>query len=229
MLASVSKDPQPIPTATLCSHAVSKRIALLLASLSAFLTAGCASATPAAQTVIQHPSATVSPTTSATVLPCHAAATRKHPADYSTVGVRVRTVARARVSAKESGRRATHQEGRAAKNGKLTLRFAVGTGPRVRVEVHVSRHGRTGDCSASFRPAATPTVTPSPTVPVSSPTSSAPKPKPTASCYPVSDEGTCYEPGEYCRDDDHGATGLAGDGEQIICEDNDGWRWEPVS
>lgn len=54
-------------------------------------------------------------------------------------------------------------------------------------------------------------------------------PSPTAaSCYPLSDEGTCYEPGEYCRDSDHGASGLAGDGERIVCEDNDGWRWEPA-
>jgi hypothetical protein len=51
---------------------------------------------------------------------------------------------------------------------------------------------------------------------------------PQPSCYPLSDEGTCYEPGEFCRDSDHGATGLAGDGEKIACEDNDGWRWEPV-
>jgi hypothetical protein len=48
-----------------------------------------------------------------------------------------------------------------------------------------------------------------------------------AGCYPVSDEGTCYKPGEYCRDDDHGTSGVAGDGEAITCEDNDGWRWEP--
>jgi hypothetical protein len=52
-------------------------------------------------------------------------------------------------------------------------------------------------------------------------------PPTSASCYPLSDEGTCYEPGEYCRDDDHGVTGRAGDGETITCEDNDGWRWEP--
>jgi hypothetical protein len=26
---------------------------------------------------------------------------------------------------------------------------------------------------------------------------------------------------------DHGTTGIAGDGERIICEDNNGWRWEP--
>ena len=47
-------------------------------------------------------------------------------------------------------------------------------------------------------------------------------------CYPLSNEGTCYEPGEYCRNSDHGASGVAGDGKSIICEDNDGWRWEPA-
>jgi hypothetical protein len=49
-----------------------------------------------------------------------------------------------------------------------------------------------------------------------------------AGCHPISDEGTCYEPGEYCREDDHGTSGVAGDGEAITCEDNDGWRWEPA-
>lgn len=48
-------------------------------------------------------------------------------------------------------------------------------------------------------------------------------------CHPLSDENTCYEPGEFCRTTDHGVNGLAGDGETIICENNDGWRWEPVS
>ena len=27
---------------------------------------------------------------------------------------------------------------------------------------------------------------------------------------------------------DHGASGVAGDGERIMCEDNNGWRWEPA-
>jgi hypothetical protein len=49
-----------------------------------------------------------------------------------------------------------------------------------------------------------------------------------ASCYPLTNGGNCYEPGEYCRNDDHGKSGVAGDGKAIICEDNDGWRWEPV-
>ena len=48
------------------------------------------------------------------------------------------------------------------------------------------------------------------------------------SCYPLSNEGTCYEPGEYCRKSDHGMTGVAGDGKRIVCEDNHGWRREPV-
>jgi hypothetical protein len=69
------------------------------------------------------------------------------------------------------------------------------------------------------------TMAPS-TAPAAPPTTAAASP---AGCHPLSDEGTCYEPGEYCRDDDHGVSGVAGDGEAIICEDNDGWRWEPAS
>ena len=90
-------------------------------------------------------------------------------------------------------------------------------------------------CRAAERPAparttpvpspvqTTPAAPPAQTTPAAPPASTAP-----ASCYPISDEGTCYEPGEYCRDDDHGMSGVAGDGEAIICEDNDGWRWEPA-
>lgn len=46
-------------------------------------------------------------------------------------------------------------------------------------------------------------------------------------CSPLTDSGGCYEPGEYCRGSDHGMSGVAGDGEGITCEDNNGWRWEP--
>jgi len=62
------------------------------------------------------------------------------------------------------------------------------------------------------------------------PSTQAAPPQPTtpAGCYPLSNEGTCYEPGEYCRESDHGVTGRAGDGETIVCTDNDGWRWEPA-
>jgi hypothetical protein len=48
-------------------------------------------------------------------------------------------------------------------------------------------------------------------------------------CYPLTSEDTCYEPGEFCSDLDHGMTGVAGDGEDIVCADQDGWRWQPAS
>lgn len=63
-------------------------------------------------------------------------------------------------------------------------------------------------------------------------TAAAPPPPPAspapARCYPLSNAGHCYEPGEYCRTSDHGASGVAGDGEAIKCEAVNGWRWEPV-
>ena len=77
--------------------------------------------------------------------------------------------------------------------------------------------------ATTAEPAAT-TAAPS-TAPAAAPTQASATP---AGCYPISDEGTCYEPGEYCREDDHGTSGVAGDGKPITCEDNDGWRWEPV-
>jgi hypothetical protein len=65
--------------------------------------------------------------------------------------------------------------------------------------------------------------TPAQTTPAAPPASTAP-----AGCHPLSNEGHCYEPGEFCRTSDHGASGVAGDGEAIKCEDVHGWRWEPV-
>jgi hypothetical protein len=78
--------------------------------------------------------------------------------------------------------------------------------------------------TAPLPPATTTTVPPPP------PTTTQPPPPTTAaaSCYPLSDGGNCYEPGEYCRNSDHGASGRAGDGEAIVCENNNGWRWEPA-
>jgi cardiolipin synthase len=57
-----------------------------------------------------------------------------------------------------------------------------------------------------------------------------PQPKPTpSSCHPRSSSGNCYEPGERWSDADHGMTGVAGDGKAIVCEDRNGWRWEPLA
>jgi phosphatidylserine/phosphatidylglycerophosphate/cardiolipin synthase-like enzyme len=69
------------------------------------------------------------------------------------------------------------------------------------------------------------TAVPATTAPsISAPPATSPA---AAGCTPIDDEGGCYEPGEYCRDDDHGAAGRAGDGQTITCEDENGtWYWE---
>jgi hypothetical protein len=86
--------------------------------------------------------------------------------------------------------------------------------------------------AAQALPGPTTTILPPTTVPPPPTTTTVPPPPPTTaaapSCTPIDDEGGCYEPGEYCSDSDHGATGVAGDGKTITCEDNDGWRWEPT-
>jgi hypothetical protein len=56
--------------------------------------------------------------------------------------------------------------------------------------------------------------------------SKSPAARPSASCHPTTSSGHCYEPGEYCRKSDHGASGVAGDGAKIICKNHHGWRWE---
>lgn len=63
----------------------------------------------------------------------------------------------------------------------------------------------------------------------SAPTSvAAPSSAPVPGCYPLTNGGNCYQPGEFCRKSDHGAYGVAGNGERIVCAYNNGWRWEPV-
>ena len=75
-----------------------------------------------------------------------------------------------------------------------------------------------GQQAASTPPPATSATTPS----AQTPTTAA-----AVACSPIDDEGGCYEPGEYCRDDDHGMTGRAGNGQVITCEyDNGAWYWE---
>jgi hypothetical protein len=80
--------------------------------------------------------------------------------------------------------------------------------PKKKVKARIASH-------ATPAPTPTPAAVPATTAPAQ------------AGCYPLSNEGTCYEPGEFCRKVDHGTSGVAGDGEAITCEDNDGWRWEP--
>ncbi len=192
-----------------------------------------------------HPTATA--TASRSPLKCQAQATSRQPRDHTTVTIKVHTVAHAEVTATSrlASLRNKHVAGSANAKGTWAFRVRVGDaapGVRVVVAVRVSHHGSTGRCQASFRPraaaasvvaapatqhAASPSSAPQETQPATP--SSAPAPPTTAaSCTPLSDEGTCYEPGEYCRDDDQGTSGIAGDGQSIVCEDNNGWRWEPA-
>jgi cell division septation protein DedD len=86
---------------------------------------------------------------------------------------------------------------------------------------------------ATAPPATTTPVTASPVTapPVTAPPVTAPPaitPPAPAGCHPLSSGGNCYEAGELCSAADHGLSGVAGNGEAITCEDNDGWRWEPA-
>jgi hypothetical protein len=194
------------------------------------LAAGCGGSVPNAAETTPASNPTVAPAVVGSLLQCQAQAASKRPRDHTTVMIRVHTVARAWVTATDAlaflhGESAA---GRANALGQRTLRFRVGDaapGALVVIAVHVSRGGKQGACRASFRPRRGSAAPTQPTAP----TSTAPSPPPTSpSCYPLSNEGTCYEPGEFCRNSDHGVSGIAGDGERILCADNNGWRWEPA-
>jgi len=190
------------------------------------------------------PRPTPTPTAEASALSCAAQVLGRRPADHTIARVRVSTAAHAHVSAAGPLAlvRGEPAAGPASADGTRTLRFRVGDarpGVPVVIMVAVSLGASTGSCQATLRPrAAAVAAAAAPAEPTSAPPAAAapPPPPPPAttapptatSCHPLSDEGTCYEPGEFCRDDDHGVTGVAGDGETIVCEDNDGWRWEPV-
>jgi hypothetical protein len=160
-------------------------------------------------------------------LACAIRVSSKHPRAGTRVAVHVRTAAHASVvlAAAHSLTPGPTSTGPANARGTWTRRLRVSDfapAVRVTIAVRVTRGDRRGKCQTWVRPrpvaaAATPSTHPTP-----------PSPGAT-SCYPLSDSGGCYEPGEFCRDSDHGRTGVAGDGKKIVCADNDGWRWEPYS
>jgi len=170
-------------------------------------------------------SATRSRATVAVPLACHLSASSKSPRDRSTFTIRVKTAAHARVTVKGplAPARDGSRSGHASSAGERAIRLRVGDaapGVPIVIAVHVFRHHRSGMCRLTLQPRRVKSPRPIAT--------SAPPPPTPTSCHPLTDGGNCYEPGEYCRDTDHGVTGVAGDGETIRCEDNNGWRWEPV-
>ena len=112
----------------------------------------------------------------------------------------------------------------AAVISKVQFTLDSGMGPQTG-QWNVSRDTRSPGGSATPAPTASRTVAPSPAPQTTAPAAA---PATSSGCHPLTNAGNCYEPGEYCRDSDHGASGVAGDGKAIICEDNDGWRWEPA-
>lgn len=76
-------------------------------------------------------------------------------------------------------------------------------------------------------PATTPATAPATTARKST-TTSPPTTQAQTSCYPLTNSGTCPSAGQFCRASDHGAYGVAKNGDAIVCRDNNGWRWQPV-
>ncbi len=58
--------------------------------------------------------------------------------------------------------------------------------------------------------------------------SSAPPPTHAGACTPRTSGGNCYSAGEICSSAEHGESGIAKNGESIVCQANGAyWRWEP--
>jgi len=91
-------------------------------------------------------------------LPCRASVNNAHPADYTTVRVRVRTAAKAAVTAVAHYKTVNHKEtGAAGRRGRLTIPYYISgatPGYTVQVDVTVTAGSRTGNCSTSFTPQA---------------------------------------------------------------------------
>jgi hypothetical protein len=208
--------------------AVAVVIAIIAAATSnSPATKPASSVTPAAQPAVA--------ALAAPPLACAIRGSGRHPRDHTRVTVHVRTAAHARVilTAALALVPGSTSSGFASARGTWTRHLRVGdSAPAVRVtiSVHVTRGDRRGKCQTWVRPrpaAATPSAHSTPPPPATAPPpTTAPPPAP-AGCYPKTNSGGCYEPGEFCRNDDHGVKGVAGDGKPIVCADSDGWRWEP--
>lgn len=89
-------------------------------------------------------------------LPCHASMSNAHPADYSTVNVKVRTAGRAKVVTVAHYRTTNHRKTRKANAaGRARVPYYISRatpGYKVKVTVKVFRSGRSGSCSTSFTP-----------------------------------------------------------------------------
>jgi hypothetical protein len=171
-------------------------------------------------------SPTPSPTPTASPPPAPltttASVTRRHPRTGTKVGVSVVTAPDARITVIahfETGDR--DKTARADSAGWHTFWFPLASAPpgiRVAVVVRVSAHGQKRSTRVWFTPRQPPPA----------PKATTPPPAPPTGCYPKTSSGNCYRAGEFCPHADAGVTGVAENGEAIICENTNGLRWEPA-
>jgi hypothetical protein len=177
------------------------------------------------------PAHTAALTVAAQPLSCQASVSNAAPSDFTKTAVRVRTDASAKVFTVAYYRTVNRAYfARADFDGRAQVSYYVSgatPGYRVRVAVTVVRGRTASTCQTSFTPKKPGSPAPSPS-PSPSPSSSSPTPNPSspAACHPTTSSGHCYKPGEFCPAADHGMDGVDGKGEAIVCEDNNGWRWE---
>jgi hypothetical protein len=198
---------------------------------------GCTSGhRPAVTAASTSTSATATPTATPTntQLTSTVSVTGRHPRDGSKIGISVFTAPGAQISVVAHFQTGDWtKSARADAMGMYTFWYQIGSatpGYQVKVDVRVSAHGQKLSSRAWFTPRQrppppAPKPTPAPTV---TPPPATTAPSAPASCYPIASSGNCYEPGEFCPHADAGMRGVAGDGEAIICEDNNGLRWEPA-
>jgi len=193
---------------------------------------GCAStnhtAPPSAAATSLAPTATASATPTLAPLTAAASVTGKHPIIGTNVGVLVSTMPNARIVVVARFSAGDREEtARADATGLRTFWFPTASampGYQVEVDVHVYAHGQKRSSRIWFTPRQRP-LPPPPPPPAPAPSHSV---APPAGCYPRASSGNCYEPGEFCPHADAGMSGVAGNGEAIICENNNGLRWEPA-
>ena len=78
-------------------------------------------------------------------------------------------------------------------------------------------------------PAPPSAAAPAPTsVPAPASTAAPAPPASSGGCLPLTPSGTCYRPGEYCSDAEHGESGIGSGGVPITCEPTGSrlWHWE---
>lgn len=129
------------------------------AAIACALTPAAASAwsgTAASAATAAQPATRAAGITPATPLRCHASMTNARPSDYTSTGVKVRTIPYAHVTTVAHYRTTNHLKRRIANShGRRTVWYYVSgatPGFRVIVDVYVARHGHKGSCSTSFVP-----------------------------------------------------------------------------